>query len=40
MNKKEEFLDQIKEVNREIDRLEELREDLYLRLDELEQVQV
>jgi hypothetical protein len=34
MNKKLEFLDQLREVNRKIEELEELREDLFFRLDE------
>jgi hypothetical protein len=32
-----EFKDQLKWVDREIERLEELREDLFRRIDELEQ---
>lgn len=36
MSKKEEFLAQLKEVDRQIEQLEELREEIFFRLDELE----
>jgi len=35
MTKKEEFLAQLKEVDRQIEQLEELREEIFFRLDEL-----
>lgn len=35
-NKRDEFLLQLAEVNRQLEQLEELREDLFHRLDELD----
>jgi tetrahydromethanopterin S-methyltransferase subunit B len=36
VNKREEFLVQLAEVNRQLEQLEELREDIHHRLDELD----